>query len=698
MEGSRKLDQSSHSILENSQFLYRDSLPPKIDYQKYKDELINYENKNYNNQNNNVLNNYDNDNLIHFNYSGHFLDENNENNVINDNDSIYTFASNQINNLSSSNAKENSITMSKPQNINQEALSYQDSKVLDSTNLDLAISNVKIIKENLFITNYPYVAFANNYGDNSCYVNVILHLIYNIKDLNNIFKDLHKIDEININNNENSIINNTPNENLTESNKNIENNKNPDLNELFIEIGEILADYEMYSNSENTVQQLTILDSKKMRKCLEKLSNGLFTMNHVADPVELFIYILENLNLKYQREIHTNFHLQLIDKAVCLSRCPSSTKNKYDKDNFLYQIYVEELTNYIRDNAIKFKNSKGDLFHLSYSLYTDNKKECEICSLLMEKFLLCLNSPNYLLINCVWKSQVPEIKEIIEFLFLLSVEEDLNNLFVCQLRTRNDDTNYHLLGMILFSYTLCHYTVLIFNKKAKVFALYNDDSVKEFKTLYEVFPELLINYVNKYDNDKGYFYPVMLIYTKEKIYDKDDIINNSVNEMQYVELINKIEENQINFIQNHTLTEEQKKKNVEDLIEKQKAYDQAMLNNNTNNNNDNQNNLNDVQNNNNINDINNINNNLNEVQNNNNINDINNINNNLNDVQNNNINDMSDMSRLYDINNINDINENNNINDINNDDIRKTINSVRKNNYNENNIKLILKVIIIKLI
>ena len=703
MEGNKKLDQSTHSILENSQFLYRDSLPPKSDYQKYKDELINYENQNYNynnnNQNNNELNNLNlnNDNQFHFKYSGHFQDD--ENNIINDNDSIYTFGSKDINNLSSPNTNENCIIKQKEQNINQEALIYQDNKVFDSTNLEQGnnMNNVNITKENHLITNYSYVAFANNYGDNSCYVNVILHLIFNITDLNNIFKDLYKIDEMkkenpkqymnttsnsNIinNNNQNSNISSDPNENLGLSNKNIENKKTQDLNELFIVIGEILADYEMYSNSENTVQQVTILDSKNMRKCLEKLSNGLFTMNHVADPVELFIYILDNLNVHYQREIHSNFHLELIDKTVCGSRCPSSTKNKYDKDNFLYQIYVEELTNYIRDNAIKFKNSKGDLFHLSYSLYSDNKKECQICSLLMEKYLLCLNSPKYLLINCVWKSQVPEIKEIIEFLFLLSVEEDLNNLFICQLRTKNEDTNYNLLGIILFSYTLCHYTVLIFNKKEKVYALYNDNTVREFKTLYELFPEILIDSVNKYDNDKGYFYPVMLIYTKEKIYDKDDIINNSLNEVQYVELINKIEENQINFIQNHTLTEEQKKQNLEILIEKQKAYEQEILKKKADDNNENQKN-----------DIVNIQNNFNDINNINIIND--NLNNNLNELNNNNINDISNindmsMSRIYDANNINDINENN-INDISSNDIRKTINSVRKNDYNENNISTI---------
>ena len=598
MEGKKKLDQSNSSILENSKFLYTDNQNNNTneDYQKYQDELLKYETQHYNNQRINQSNNSKNGNQYHFRYSGHFP-ENNQNNIINvENGSTFSFGSNPKQSTTSLNQLENSIPLTESQklNINQEALSFEDSNILNSTHLDLT-NSIAIKKESNLFTKGQYVTFSNNYGDNSCYVNVVLHLLFNITDLNNIFKDLHKIDELqkqnpkeNSNSNANTIIdtssgNNKNNENLTQSKNNNSSNWSNPLNELFVEIGEILSDYEMYLNPEYATQQITILDTKNLRNCLEKISNGLFPLNYVADPVELFIYILDNLNINYGREMHNNFHMELIDKVVCRMKCPNTSKNKYDKDNFLYQIYVEELINYIADNAIKFKNSKGDLFHLSYSLYEDDKKECQKCTLLMEKFLICLNIPKYLLINCVWKNEIPEVKQIVNFLFLLSLEEDLNNLFVCQNRTRNTDTNYYLLGVILYSFTLCHYTVLIYNRKEKVFALYNDNTVKEFKTLYDVFPEMLINNVNLYDNDKGYFYPVMLIYTKEKIYDRNVIKKNTLDEREYVGLLNNIEENQNLFIQKHTLTEEQKKKNLEELIEKQKEYEKEKINKKTNN-------------------------------------------------------------------------------------------------------------------
>ena len=627
MEDKKKLDSSHRSILENSQYLYPDNDNRNNDYQKYQEELQKYEKNNNNNRKNNQY---------HFQYSGRSSDNNNGSN---DNDNNFSFKDNMSNYTFGNNGNndsriENNLGKSF-QNINQAGLYLENSNFFNSSHLDLS-NSITIKKENDLITKTQYVAFANNYGDNSCYVNVVLQLIFNITDLSNIFKDLYQIDELekqnskdksnastkvntivsnantnvsNKNNNTNISTSSSLNNSKSNINTNPNNNTNlsqsktfkiPDINELFVEIGEILCDYELYLNKENTVQQVTILDTKKMRTCLERLSNGLFPLNYVADPVELFIFILDNLNLNYKREIHSNFYLELIDKAVCLRRCPNSCKKLFDKDNFLYHIYIEELLNYIKDNAIKFKMTKGDLFHLSYSLYTDEKKECEKCNLLMDKFLLCFSMPKYVLINCVWKNQVPDIKDIVSFLFLLSLEEDLNRLFICQNNGRNNNTMYNFVAMILYSYTLCHYTVLIFNQKEHVFVLYNDDTVKEFKTLYDAFPEMLINNVNLYDNDRAYFYPVMLIYTKDSIYNSADIRNNTLDEKKYLELLNQIELNQEDFVKRHTLSEEQKKKNLDELMEKQRIYEQNMRNkksntevkNNKNNNNDNKNKVN----------------------------------------------------------------------------------------------------------
>ena len=536
----------------------------------------------------------------HFEYSGQPLEQSfKTNKSLNaGNISTFTFGSNA--NLNSTNQYDNNTTLSKSQ-LNQSSFNLGNSNLFNSSvHFDLS-NSITIKKENKLISKNQYIGFSNNYGDNSCYVNVIMHIIYNIPDISNIFKDLHEIDDIKKENPKanNDLKNSSQKNQINNSTNSSKQNNNYTINDLFVEIGQILSDYEMYLNKQNTTQQVTILDTKNMRTCLEKISGGQFPLNYVADPVELLIFILDNLNVGYKREIHSNFFLELIDKAVCLKKCPNLTKNKYDKDNFLYHIYVEELLTYIKDNAIKFQNSNGDLFHLSYSLYTDEKKECAKCNLMMDKFLLCLSVPKFVLINCVWRNECPEIKEIVDFLFLLSIEEDLNSLFICQNNNRNTNTIYNFLGMILYSFTLCHYTVLIFDKKQHLFTLYNDDIVKEFKTLYDVFSEMLIDNVNLYDNDKAYFYPVMLIYSKNTLYNTNDINLNILDEKKYLELLKKIEVNKNNYIKRHTLSEEQKKKNLEDMIEEQRKYEQKMLNkklnnkdNNIDNNNDNNTNKN----------------------------------------------------------------------------------------------------------
>ena len=64
--------------------------------------------------------------------------------------------------------------LAKSQIINQKGISLDKSALLNSSLMDLSNSMI-IKKKNIFITKNPYVGFINNYGDNSCYINVVLH-------------------------------------------------------------------------------------------------------------------------------------------------------------------------------------------------------------------------------------------------------------------------------------------------------------------------------------------------------------------------------------------------------------------------------------------------------------------------------------------------------------------------------------------
>ena len=84
--------------------------------------------------------------------------------------------------------------------------------------------------------------------------------------------------------------------------------------------------------------------------------------------------------------------------------------------------------------------------------------------------------------------------------------------------------------------------------------LHDDDIIIEYKTLFDCFEQILIDNINLYDNDKAYFYPTMLFYTKENIFDANDIENNELNEFKYVLMLNKMEECQNHYYKKHNIT------------------------------------------------------------------------------------------------------------------------------------------------
>ena len=362
---------------------------------------------------------------------------------------------------------------------------------------------VEIVKENKLLSDFHYVTFENGYGENSCFVNVVLHLLYNIQELDEYLISLYQIDEANKDAKDNNI--------------------NNDKNKFLVLLGKILYQYECFINEQfddkniknKNSDQIQIIKTLNMRKVLAKMSENQFPLNTIADPVELFTFILDILNENLKEDVHKSFFLELVDEFSCISKnnCRIKIKNKYDKDNFIYHIYIDEIFNYISKNNLKVKDYKNKLFELSYKLFlSENSKKCEKCKEEMDHNLVCTNSPQFLLINCVWKESNPIVDDVISLFFLMSLKDGLNNLFTClNKRTRNQNS-YYFFGFILYSFTLSHYIICIYNFDKKVFALFDDEVVKECKNFYELIQEITVNVLKM--NDKAFFYPVMLIFLK----------------------------------------------------------------------------------------------------------------------------------------------------------------------------------------
>ena len=322
-------------------------------------------------------------------------------------------------------------------NNDQEELSQSLQNLLLDENF---ASPVVVKKENKLITDCHYATFKNSYGENTCYINVILHLLNSIDDLADFLSSLYKIDESskvsdnnsNKDNNKNKSKNNK--EESKENEPNEEDKESYDINEFLVSLGTIMDEYYKITSNENENQNtkgkkrkeknknkhVTIIKTQIMRKILEKISNNKFQLNTIEDPVELFTFILDILNENLNGDTHKSFYLELIDEYTCETKNCNQIKNKYDKDNFMYHMYIDEILKYIEKDKIKIKEYKNKLFEFSYnSFILGNNKFCEKCNSEMQHLLICKNYPDYLLINCVWRESNPIVDDVIKIFFLI---------------------------------------------------------------------------------------------------------------------------------------------------------------------------------------------------------------------------------------------------------------------------------------
>ena len=433
---------------------------------------------------------------------------------------------------------------------------------------------VVVKKENKLITDYHYVTFKNSYGENTCYINVILHLLHSIYELQEFLSYLYQIDEANKTNDKDN------SKNLNDNNDKDTNIKY-DNNEFLISLGKILKNYnEIIILNDNdkkkkeVEEQIVVINTLKMRKILEVISDNKFPLNTIADPVEFFTFILDILNENLNGDTHKSFYLELLDEYTCDKKGCTDIKNKYDKDNFMYHIYIDDILNYIEERNIKVNDYRNQLFKISYkSFLSGNIKKCEKCGNEMRHNLICKDCPDYILINCVWQKSNPIIDDVMTILFLTCLKDEFNNLFVYQNR-KNEKINYCLFGFILYSFTLSHYIICKYNSDKGVFVLLDDEIVKEYDNLKELISGITVDILK--ENGKAFFYPVMLIYTKEKLYNYRICKNNLLDENDYQNIINKCNEAINEYQAKSEIGDVIKSDNYQQLIKEQKEIEEKI--------------------------------------------------------------------------------------------------------------------------
>ena len=497
---------------------------------------------------------------------------------------------------------------------------------------DDILNQVLSQKETKLLTDSQYVSFDNFIGDNSCYTNVIMHFLYLFPCVNDFLikkyqEQLKRIEEEKQNQKEKEKEKESPKETQKESQKETQKEsqketqkevekeqkeeeselqpkkkpviplsneiitkkpedgissvdkkkkKKNELNNFLFNLGKILNSYQNILAKNDPKHNITNLNTFELRKSLSICSDNKFKLNSISDPVEFLIYILDIINKENSEEMHLYFHLKLMEEVRCVNFCPFKSNRKYDKDNFIYQIYVEEIFNYIKNQKLTFDDFRENLFMLSYYSIQNDVSTCQKCNSIKNKTLICNNedgTPKFLLVNCVWKNVKPDLKEVINFLYFISLIEQLDNLFICPLK--NSKSNYYLHGIIFYSFTLCHYINLIFNLQKNVFTLYNDTGIMEFENMNDVYSYITKEQLKK--NNKAYFYPVLLVYGKENIYDEKILVKlkrtNKLNYEKLLEECDKLVCKVNNKPKSKPLTQEEIDKNMRELYLAQIKYE-----------------------------------------------------------------------------------------------------------------------------
>ena len=430
----------------------------------------------------------------------------------------------------------------KKQRLNAERKKFNSISYFNNSSL------IERIKE----SNLHYVGFENKKGENCCYINVILHFLYYFPSINVFLIKFY------INRKNNFNINASP---------------SSDGKELFLfYLGKTLFEYQSILSDFNR-RGITILQTTELRNNLQLFSKNFYSLNKVGDPVELLTFLLNEINIKNKLEVHKDFYINLHEEIKCNYLCKNKDINKYDENNFIHQIYVNEILQFIHQRNLHFEQYNHQLFFLCKQNNQNCTKRCKNCQNEGNTLLKLTGDdyPTFFLLNCVWNNERPELKDVIQFLYVLSLEDNLENLFHCE--NNKKKLTYNLLGMVLYSGALSHYINVMFNIEKNIFVLYNDDKIKELSNIHEVYKEITAEQI-KYNHPNAFYYPVLLIYYREIIY--NDFKTTQINEYSYSKFKNLEEICKIAKNRHITLTEEQKEKNHLDLIKAQIRYNRTM--------------------------------------------------------------------------------------------------------------------------
>ena len=312
-------------------------------------------------------------------------------------------------------------------------------------------------------------------------------------------------------------------------------------------------------NSYKNIQEQYKYNKKKIEptlsvNLLRKNLNDIYGNYHkgeCGDPMETLEHLLDLIHKEYLFQNPTkedemcrcpshNFFLLDLNEIKMCKLCFSSEIKSYNKDCYMFNIFVYEIINRIREKNQNYNSYKLKFFSKikeQNEIYENENKikipNCKCTQLNYSKEIKLLQTNNpYLIINITWAEEFPNMKDILTIFCLLPLSDKYSNLFSMDNKYLKMNQYFFIKTIIL--YGIYHYVCVIYINTQKQWAIIDDKTIKCIDNYYNLIDYLL----------KNHLMPVGLIYSQNKndIIEEDEIKSNIIINEDYLKLYKFCEE------------------------------------------------------------------------------------------------------------------------------------------------------------
>ena len=381
---------------------------------------------------------------------------------------------------------------------------YEDidtEKEKEETKFDLNLNNILI-------------PMLNNKKENNCFLNVLIQVLFNLDSFRKYIINYFDKNFQNIN------------------------------DQVFYEFCNLINSYNKEQIKYEDIQKIKtpILSVNNLRAKLN-FKFGNYFKGECGDPMESLEHIFNSIHEEFSNNflnnkeneidcpIHQYFYLDLIDNQIC-KNCNCRIKQPYNKDCYMFQIFISEICKRIIDKNLNFEDIDNKLFYFikeqnqKYDISNTRINGCK-CNKInnIRKLNISKVNNSYVIINLTWSEQFPDLKDILNICSSLPLSDKNKHLF-----SLYEEKNNKLLSIkSIILYGIYHYICVIYLNKFKKWGIIDDKTIKFIDKYYDLVDYLLRNHLS----------PVGIIYSYDECdkIEKEDVKLNKLTKEKYLQIL-----------------------------------------------------------------------------------------------------------------------------------------------------------------